>query len=237
MFNDFKDRLASTREESERICKTVECVKTICDTADKELDLYANIIPEFFSYNKEALKIKALYKKLKELDYIRNKVIPTIDVVHAGFLYNEYFAGMNAFIHKFIDEANSEKPENLQLMEKQLQTACQADPLFIDSLFGGKNNVVADEELTEAIRNVEFLVDFLPIIDNMRMSIKSICEKALPLHDKYGFVIHAVRLVANSACSVSNKIINTIMDTYNDINCCLDDKPVVPQKDITLKVF
>lgn len=236
MFNDFKDRLGSVREQGERVCKTSECIKTIFDNANQELLTYTNIIPEFFSYNKEALKIKALYKKLKELDYTRNRVIPCIDVNRAGCLYMEYFTGMCTFINKFINEACSENPENLPLMEKQLQTAIQADPIFIESLFGGKNNERCDEELTDAIKNVEYLVDFLDVLTNMRNSVATICDKAMPIYEKYGFILHAVRLVANSSCAVSNRIICTIMDTYNDINCCLDDKPVT-HVDNTLKVF
>jgi hypothetical protein len=236
MFNEFKDRLNSVREESERVYKTSECIKTIFDTVDKELSVYTKVIPEFFSYNNEALKIKALYKKLKELDYVRNRVITCIDVDRAGHLYMEYFTGMCTFIDKFINEACAENPENLPLMEKQLQTAIQADPVFIDSLFGGKNNERCEEELTNAVKNVEYLVDFLNTLNDMRNAIATICDKAIPVSEKYGFILHAVRLAANSACSASHKIICTILDTYNDINCSLDDKPVV-QVDNTLKVF
>lgn len=236
MFNDFKNKMNSVRKQGEQMYKSSECVKTICDEATKELTYYSNIIPEFFSYNNEALKIKALYKKLKELDYTRNKVISCINVEQAGCLYTEYFTGMCAFINNYINEACSDNSTNLQLMEKQLQTAIQADQIFIDSLFGGKNNEVCNEELTDAIKNVEYLVDFLNVLNSMRENLNTICCKAETVFTKYDYIINAVRLIANSTCSISNRIICTIMDTYNDINNSLDDKSGT-QADNTFKVF
>ena len=186
MFNDFKNSLDSARECGERVYKNTECIATIRHNVNKELTTYADIIPEFFSYDKEALKLKALYKKLKELDYVRNRVISCIDVERAGNLYMEYFTGMCSFINKYIDEAKSENTENLPLMEKQLQTAIQADPLFIDSLFGGKNNERVEKELTDAIQNVEYLVDFIKVLMNIRENVNLILTNAESLSGKYG---------------------------------------------------
>lgn len=235
MFNDFKNRLSSIGEEGLH-ARDCACPTTIHNSVNKELTTYSKIIPEFFSYNNEALKIKSLYKRLRELDYSRNRVIPCIDVCRAGNLYAEYFDGMRSFIHKFIDEACSTEPTNLPLMEKQLNTAIQADKMFIDSLFGGKNNEACNEELTEAVKNLEYLVDFIDVITEIHESIDSIFSRSESLFTKYKGMTDALRLVSNSACYACNRIISTIMDTYNDINNALDDKTETPV-DNTFKVF
>lgn len=236
MLNNFKNRLESVRRQGEQTCKDSDCIQDICADAMKEFEVYSSIIPEFFSYNNEALKIKALYKKLKELDFVRNRVISCVNIQRAGCLYTEYFTGMHEFIIKFIDEASSGNSSNLPLMEKQLQTAMQADKIFIDSLFGGKNNEVCEDKLTDAIQNVEYLVDFLSILKAMRDDIGDICCKASGVVTTYPYIINAVKLAVNSTCSLSNRIICGILDVYDAINNKLDDKPVT-NTDNTLKVF
>lgn len=239
MFNDFKNTLNSVREQGENVCKNSKCVNEICNSVNTELTAYSRMIHEFFSYNNEALKIKALYKKLRELDYTRNRVIPSIDVCRAMTLYTEYFMGMREFVHKFIEESckSESTTSNLPLMEKQLQTAMNADPIFIDSLFGGKNNETQEIELTEAIKNVEYLVDFINVITEMHEYINSICSKAGTLFEKYSCITDAVRLITNSACSICNRVLATAFDTYEVINNVLDDKPMPPKPDNTFKVF
>lgn len=234
MHNEFKNKLASVRSSSEQVYKTSTDVKTICQEVNKELVFYANIIPEFFSYKNEAVRIKALYKKLKTLDYARNKVLSCVNVTCAGYLYDEYLSGMYSFIDNFFKEVRS-NGQNIPLMEKQLQTAIQGDPLFIESLFGGKNNEVVEEELTDAISNVEYLVDFLEKINGMNQMVNDVCNIAIEF-PSYEYSIDTIRLIANSTCLFSNRVIGAIMDIYEAIHNKLDNKDDKPV-DSSFKVF
>lgn len=233
--SQFKDKLAAIRIDSEKAYKECSEINTIRQKVMEELDCYARIIPDFFSYNNEAVRIKELYKKLHNLDYSRNRVISCIDVQRAGCLYEDYFEGMIKFVDNFINEAGS-GGENISLMEKQLQTAMNGDSLFIDSLFGGKNNEYCNEELTSAITNVEYLVDFLQKIKDMQHVIADTCDRATKTSVTYEYIINAVRLMSNSAGMFCNRVISNIMDTYEAINDCLDDKPV-KTVNTGLKVF
>lgn len=222
MYNTFKEKLVSIRSSSEQVYKTSNDIKTICQEALKELDCYINIIPDFFSYKNEAIKIKELYKKLKELDYARNKVISCVNIDCAGYLYKEYFDGMYSFIDRFFKEVSSNS-ENVSLMEKQLQTAIQGDPLFIDSLFGGKNNEPVEVELTTAIKNVEYLVDFLDLLKGMKQMVADVCNRASEL-STYEHCVTVVKLIVTSVCTFSNLTISGIMDIYDSIQCSIDNK-------------
>ena len=234
--SQFTDKLMAIRSDSEKIYSESNEVNTIRQKVLEELDAYARIIPDFFSYNNEAVRIKALYKKLRDLDYTRNKVISCVDVQRAGCLYDDYFEGMIKFVNNFINEAGS-GGENISLMEKQLNTAMNADNLFIESLFGGKNNEPQEEKLTDAISNVEYLVDFLQKIEDMKRIVADTCDRATKTSVTYEYVINAVRLVANSVGSFSSHVINSIVDIYEAINTCIEDKPVKALDHKTLTVF
>ena len=232
----FIDKLMAIRSDSEKAYSEINEINTIRQKVMEELDSYARIIPDFFSYNNEAVRIKALYKKLHELDYTRNRVINCVDVQRADCLYDDYFEGMIKFVDKFINEAGS-GGENTSLMEKQLQTAINSDGLFIDSLFGGKNNESQEDKLTDAISNVEYLVDFLQKIDDMKRIVGDICDRATKTTVTYEYVTKSIRLVANSVGSFSARVIKTIMDIYEAINTCIEDKPTVSTDNTNLKVF
>ena len=234
MQTEFKMKLAAVRASAEQIYLSTTSIPEICKEAVKELECYEKIIPDFFSYKNEAVKIKALYTKLKGLDYARNKVISCINVDCAGYLYKDYFSGMYTFLDNFFKEVSS-NGANTQVMEKQLQTAIQGDPLFIESLFGGKNNEPVEEELTVAIKNVEYLVDFLESLKGFKQMICDVCNRAAELA-KYEHSIDAVRLIIHSACSFSNRVIGSIMDIYTAINECLEDRPT-KTVDQSFKVF
>lgn len=234
MQDKIKTKLISVRKDAEQVYSTSQDIKEICKKAMDELTCYEHIIPDFFSYNNEAPRIKALYKKLKELDYSRNKVIPCVKASCAGYLYNEYFQGMTKFIEAFLDEVSG-NGVNLSTMEKQLQTAMQGDKLFIESLFGGKNNEVCDEELTSAMQQVEYLVDFFETVKCIKRSVSSITDRAASCGDM-SVVIDVVRLITNSTGEFCYRMITNIMNTYTAINDCVDGKSEKPV-DQSFKVF
>ena len=235
MQTEFKMKLASVRASAEQIYRSTDSIPAICKEAIQELDCYANMIPDFFSYKHEAVRIKDLYAKLKTLDYSRNKVINCINVDCAGYLYKEYLGGMYTFIGNFFSEVGS-NGSNIKMMENQLQMATQGDPIFIESLFGGKNNEPVELELTDAIKNIEYLVDFLDTLTGIKQMVCDVCNRANELSN-YEHSLTAVRLMVHSVCTFSNRTISAIMDIYNAIQDKLNDAPVVRVQKKTLTVF
>jgi hypothetical protein len=235
MQNEFKSKLLSVKLSAIQARQNTNDINEIRKEALKELDIYTRVIPDFFSYNSEAVRIKTMYKKLKELDYIRNRVIPCINVDYATRIYNEYLDGMSNFIKDYCEKI-CRNDCDLSLMEKQLDTAIQGDPLFIQSLFGGKNNESTNEELTYAVTNVEFLVDFLECIKNMINTINCVCDRCMTC-PTCPQMVNSVRLITNSICCFSNCVIDTIMSIYEDINNSLDGKTTKATVDATFKLF
>ena len=213
-------------------------IKSIYDSAMAELNGYSCMITDFFSYKGDAQEIKKLYQRLKTLDYTRNRVIPCINVDKAVLLYNEYFDGMVTFLDKFIHEVINNGMDNTVVMQKQLQTAVHADPLFIDSLFGGKNNEVEEKELTDAVESIESLIDFSNVLNHFKSTLADIygkiasgqCGNDMP-H------MNMIKLISDSVCVFSNRMMCTILDTYIGINHSLDDKSVKMFADASFKVF
>ena len=235
MKTEFQQRLDASRSHSEKVYDSCNDIKVIHEEAMRELSSYETIIPDFFSYRNEAVRIKELYKKLKQLDYARNRVINCVDVGCAGYLYNEYFDGMYTFIDKFFAEVSG-NGSSVQLMEKQLQTAIQGDPLFIESLFGGKNNAPSEQVLTDAINNVEYLVDFLDRLKGLKQMVADICNRANEL-STYKYSVDAAKLAVKSTCTFSYRILGAIVDIYNSIYESLEDRYVKPDTKPALMVF
>ena len=150
-------------------------------------------------------------------------MISCVDVCQAGYLYNEYFNGMMTFVDLFLNEI-SDKNTNVSALKQQLQTALNADPLFVESLFGGKNNAPVEEELTDAIRHVEYLVDFFDMLKMIRKNVAIVCHRAEKLYNDTNCddIRGIVSLVSNSACEFSNRIIYAILAIYDRINNSLN---------------
>lgn len=235
MQNEFREKIAAIRAKGEEIYSSCSDIKTITQEALNELSAYETSIPEFFSYKNEAVKIKELYKKLKGLDYARNRVISCVDMGCACYLYKEYLSGMYTFLDRFFKEV-SVKGDNISLMEKQLNTAIHGDPLFIDTLFGGSNNEPSEQVLTDAIGNVEYLVDFLDHLKSMKQMVSDVCNIASEL-EPYEYTIRAVKLIVNSTCVFSSLILTGIMDIYVAIQNKIDDNYEKPLPDTSFRVF
>lgn len=235
MQNEFREKITAVRARGGQLISSCNDVSIITQEAMSELSAYETAIPEFFSYKNEAVRIKELYKKLKNLDYARDRIISCVDMGCACYLYRDYFTGMYNFIDKFFKEAGSHG-ENISLMEKQLDTAINGDPVFIESLFGGKNNEPSEQVLTDAIGNVEALVDFLDQIKSMKQMVSDVCNRASELKD-YSCSIQAVKLIVNSACVFTVRVLTGIVDIYAAIQNKIDDKPELPAADTSFKVF
>ena len=50
MQTEFKMKLASVRASAEQVYRSTDSIPEICKEATQELDCYARIIPDFFSY-------------------------------------------------------------------------------------------------------------------------------------------------------------------------------------------
>lgn len=204
-----------------------ESIKSSSDTNEikseliKSVNLYMDFVPKFFSEGGN--KIKELYKKLKTLDYTHNRNIKCIDVCYGSSIYNEYYDGMKSFINDCITAVQNEDEESITLCNNKLNIALEKDNEFIDSLFGGKNNPVKDNTLTEAVKNLEYMIDFISVMGN----IKADTESLFRFNSDNFTLVEALKLLSVSIITFINKTMINILDSYCLIDNTLSGKALI----------
>lgn len=202
-----------------------------------EYDAYLKLIPDFFSSHGEANGIRDMYKKLKELDGVRDRVIPVIDLSKVGNIYVEYYTGMCDFVDEVIEKATSSGVTS-ELTEA-LELAKKGDPQFVDSLFGGKNGERVDTRLTEAVTNIEYLIDFIEVLNIMKLNAQRFYGTAASVKDN-DCVRESVKLLATSAGIYCSKLLAEIFADYTKITNTLNNKfesPMENPEQQELKLF
>lgn len=196
-----------------------ESIKSSSDTNEikfeliKSVNLYMDFVPKFFSEGGN--KIKELYKKLKTLDYTRNRNIKCIDVCYGSSIYDEYYDGMKSFINDCITAVQNEDEESIASCNNKLNIALERDGEFIDSLFGGKTNPVKDNTLTESVKNLEYMIDFIHVMGK----IKADTDSLFRFNSDNNMLIGALKLLSVSVITFINKTMISILDSY----CLIDD--------------
>jgi hypothetical protein len=193
-----------------------------------EYDAYLKLIPEFFSSHGEAAGIKDMYKKLKELDRFRDRIISAIDITRIGNIYVEYYTGMCDFVDEVIENAESSNGISNDLIEA-LDLAKKGDPQFVDSLFGGKNGERVDTRLTEAVANVEYLIDFIEVLKMMKLNAERFYGAAASVNQD-DTVKESIKLLVSSAGTYCSRLIIEIFENYTKITDTLNNKFTTPEE-------
>jgi hypothetical protein len=225
--NDYVSLVDNIHDATNQVVPSIDNLKSYADAVANECESYVKLIPDFFSSHGEAESIKQMYRKLKELDYTRNRVICVVDIPNVSSIYRDYFDGMVRFINDFISKMTDNTPSaNLSNMNESMDLAKKADSEFVASLFGGKNGECTDTELTEAVSNVEYLIDFMDHMKDMTNAVKCIFEKSenlISLNNERNTcelnarVLDCVTLVSKSLGDYCNKLIKEIFRTYLQI--------------------
>lgn len=140
---------------------------------EDEINEYKELIPDFFSRDGESKGIRTVYEKTKDPSRSELK-LNAIDLQVAESTYNEYLEGMIQFI-KDIDKCVTENTDYSEYEDK-LNTAKCNDKLFIESIFGGKNNPEHEFTAEEVAKDLEILVDFIPKLDEVYKTCNKVEE-------------------------------------------------------------
>lgn len=118
--------------------------------------------------------IKEIYEGIRNNDY-EGKTIQDIDVIKASEIYKEYEAGMLQFIDDIMNSDVNQSDDNKQ----KLNDATNKNEEFVLSIFGGDRNPLADENVSDAMKNVEFLVDFINNIQDAFAKCNELVSKCI----------------------------------------------------------
>lgn len=190
------------------------------DTLIEEISYFERFIPEFFSKNGEGKGIRNMYSEIRSIMESGNiKCINCIDINKSNHIYKEYLEGMLKFIDD-ISNVNIDNKDELKPFVEKFNTAKDKDSVFIESLYDGKLNDEKSMSLTEAVCNIEVLIDFIP-------TMKDIKSKCISVNESVNYIDNNIKKDLMKQCSVMlcesvNKFcystINAVINTYNSIN-------------------
>ena len=220
--NQYKENLKTLKNRIEDSIQSSNDISSLKSEIVSGINEYKSFIPEFFSHTDNKNKIKDIYKKLKEISYSRNKSISTLDVAYGSAIYREYYNGMVTFIESIIDASKENNDKQLSEFDEKIKLASGADSAFVESLFGGKNNSFKEETLTDAIKNFEYMIDFITIIDKIIEG-----TNILFVNDVNNLtLLSALKLWSSSVNLFLYNTLSSIIDTYNCIGLAINGEDV-----------
>jgi len=197
----------------------------------KEIEFIEGFIPEFFSKNGEANNIKIMYEKLDEINKSdESKEVSCVDVNKGFHIYKEYVEGMLKFINDIKNVDMLTESRDFENYSSQFNQAKRKDALFIDAIYGGNINQSVNTNVTEAVSNIEFLIEFIPelkilkeycdtlhnssINSNDTTKEKLFNESSEMFYESVGYYIHStVKNVLSTFCDINDKLNEEIVTT------------------------
>lgn len=192
-------------------------------SAISALDSFREAIRDFFSTtNGEGAGIKALYTKADDIFNGTKQVSASVqDLNMALHLYMEFLDGMRGFIDNEIACAKNTDLD-IDTESQKIAGMSDKDKQFIDSIFtdGGANRTVNIIPLREGLKNLEVLIDFLPMIDKMKARINTINDSDTNISAQL------TQFYGRSVVDFSGRMILAVIETYKTLNgekCCAED--------------
>jgi len=175
------------------------------------LSKYKDIIPKFFSDNGEAKGIIDLYNAVKNNDKT-DSWYHCCDLNIAHDKYSNYLGGMT----KFMNDLNSACCEDKcdEAMLNKINTGISRDPMFIESILGGEMNKCQDMVATDAICNLEYLIDFIPHLTSYIGLFK---QAAIDYDLTKEPVKKAIKMLSNSICLYTFSVIHLLFELYGKL--------------------
>lgn len=204
-------------------CNESNC---ICKCINEEVEKYEVFIRQFFSCTGEASRIKEIYSCLREDPSKREKKVCCIDLNKSYVIYNEYHDGMISFIKEIFNKVSNIECGDITHLDEKLAKARECDKAFIESLFNGENNKEEESYICDALRNIEFLIDFIPQMHRFKDVCTELCGvkpriDGCPSHD---LIENSLCLLYSSVSEYCNKCIESVICTYSKIcdamDCC-----------------
>jgi hypothetical protein len=192
------------------------------DSLIKNIEFYESYIPEFFSSNGEAHGIKEMYNGIRQNLGSEKSIICT-DVNQSAHIYREYMEGMISFIRDVSESVFNESADELALYEQKFEKAKQKDSIFIESLYDGKLNEKTEMVLSEAVANVEFLIDFIPELKTMKECCTALHDSFMNVNhnDKKTLLNESLNMLYESVDNYCYSTLMNIVNIYTDIRASL----------------
>lgn len=196
------------------------------EKVEKELDYFESFIPEFFSKHGEAKGVRALYESIRsDLENDITKTIRCVDVHKAGNTYQEYLEGMTSFINDIqLSDIPDTESEVSQKFQRQIGLAKESDQGFIRSLFdnSGEEEHIVEMSVSEAVQNLEYLIDFIPALKQYKEKCNEMEEKRMENDSvKAKLISESIDLMQESIGRFSYHTIRNIVETYRNLNDCM----------------
>lgn len=210
--------------------------KSVTEMAESvvgELTSYEDFIPNFFYENGNESSIRQMYQNLHE-EKFQESSIDIIDLYESKRIYTEYHDGMSNFVKEIISLNDGvAKESSEEIYRTNLEKAKNADDGFVSSLFGGKYNEPANVVMTEAVKNIEFLIDFIPEIDTLKQESNALAENC----NDSELVKESISLLFESVCNYCYESIKTTMHTYKAINDVMNEIPKNKESKNSFKIW
>lgn len=208
-------------------------VTEMAESVVSELTSYEDFIPNFFYENGNESSIRQMYQNLHE-EKFQESSIDIIDLYESKRIYTEYHDGMSNFVKEIISLNDGvAKESSEEIYRTNLEKAKNADDGFVSSLFGGKYNEPANVVMTEAVKNIEFLIDFIPEIDTLKQESNALAENC----NDSELVKESISLLFESVCNYCYESIKTTMYTYKAINDVMDEIPKNKESKNSFKIW
>lgn len=186
-----------------------------------ELAYYESIIPVFFSQNGEADSIRNMYKNIHEsIENGNEPIVECVDVNKSYLIYLEYVDGMIKFINE-VKNITDLDGNNVKLEEysDKFNRAKRNDSLFIESLYNGRLSEISGTKVSDAVCNIEFLIDFIPNMKSLKMECISLQDDIESIQDstKHELLDNCLSMLYESVNTFSYNTIKNVVSTYYSI--------------------
>lgn len=145
------------------VSETNSYIDKIKEFIDIYFVLCIDNIKKFFSSADVVTDIREIYSNMGK-PHIMQKEVRGRDMNLALSLYTEYLEGLDDFI--YITKGVQSEEVNLVKMYKKISHIMVNDAKFTYDIFYGNKNKPVKESISEAMKQVELLIDFIPNIEN-----------------------------------------------------------------------
>lgn len=211
IFNELESHFKSYNETE------VKSVSTLTEA----LSYYKECITKFFSQNGSADSIREMYKAIRNLnDTCEEILIPCVDIGESYHIYQEYLTGMSQFITEINNSNCCMEDSTMPILRSNLEKAKANDEAFVNSLYNGNLTKITDRPIACAASVVEYLIDFIPKIDELLVKSRNLSESitnADECENKKELVDESFTMLCNSVNRFCYHTLSNIFKTYLNI--------------------
>lgn len=180
----------------------------------KEFQDYSNFIRDFFISKQN--EIRGIYEAIRGNLYPYNKV-SILDTNAARHMYLEYMEGMLDFINHNLDLKDTDKVDP-ELVQAKYNEMSELNDSFINALFNGEKISIEPNDINDAMKSVETLIDVNNDFNKFKVIISDIVNKYNAVTDTYkGSALCGVKFFIDSVRFYNMKVIESILSSYQAI--------------------